>query len=214
MYICTSPELGNIDLTQIDTTPPGPYNLTGTMGRANNCWPGMIVRAYDPMLRSGGEFIYASVPTTTAIASGTWVELTWSFSSGKITTTAQAWAGGASSGKTLAIAYQAFASSTPVQYGWFQISGIAFSVAAKTGTWAAGCTVAYNSSGTPQMTPVATKNVLNAQGLCAATGSIQVGEGTATGRAFSPTETVNYTLADSQVLVFINRPCVCTGTAG
>ena len=209
MYIGLSPILGQVDLTKVRTTPPGVLDLVGTNGSANNAWPGLIVPAYDSMLRSGGEFIYASVPVSTAIASGTWVELTFSLSSGKITVTAQAWAGGANSGKTLAIAYAAIASdASNVQYAWFQISGIAFSKVVATGTWAAGCTVAWSSSGIPQMTPVATKNVQNAQGVTGVSAQI----GTNTG-SYSPTSTDGYLLTATQALVFINRPSVSVTAA-
>jgi hypothetical protein len=132
------------------------------------------------------------------------VELTFSLDSGaKPIVTAQAWSGTANSGKTLAIAYQAFASNAKVQYGWFQIQGMAFSKVVATGTWAAGCTVAWSSSGIPQMTPVATKNVLNAQGVTAISTQIGVNTG-----SYSPTSTNGFLLTATQALVFINRPSV------
>ena len=203
MFVPLFDNCGQIDLTQIDLLPPGPANLVGAAGSGRSAFMGLIVPAYDPVL-GGGEFIYASVPTTTAIASGTWVELTFSLdAAAKVIVTAQPWSGTANSGKTLAIAYQAFASITGIQYGWFQIGGVAFSKVVATGTWAAGCTVAWSSSGIPQMTPVATKNVVNAQGVTAI--STQIGTNTG---AYSPTSTNGFLLTATQALVFINRPLV------
>ena len=203
MFVPINDVIGQIDLTQIDLLAPGYVNLVSTNKSGRAAFMGEIVPAYDPFL-GGGEFIYLQVPTTTAISQGTWVEFDFAqdASNGMIIK-AKPWAGGANSGKSLAIALVSFASVTPVQYGWFQIGGNAFSEVVATGSWAAGCTVAYSTTGKPQMTPVSTKNVQNAQG---ATGvSAQIGSNTG---SYSPTSTNGFLCTSTQAIVNINRPVV------
>ena len=204
MYIAINDVIGQVDLLTVDKVAPGFVNLVANTGSGRMSIPGMVVSAYDSLLRSGGEFMYVRIPASTAITAGTWLELTHAMDSNNIPQiTAQAWAGTADTGKTLAVSYATITSQSYEQYCWVQVGGIAVSRVVATGTWAAGSNIAWSASGVPQVTAVAGKNVLNAQGVSAI--SQQVGTNT---NSYDPTSTNGYLLSATQALVWLNRPCV------
>jgi hypothetical protein len=210
MHTVIDDVLGQIDLTTIDKVAPGGQNLVVNNRSGRMCYPGQIVRTWNPVF-GGAEFIYAAVPTSTALTAGYWVmfdvalDSTFTYPYVKVAL----WDGGASSGKSLGIVYNSVTSdATNIQWTWFQISGVAVSKVSATGTWAAGCTVAYNTSGVVQMTPVATKNVICAQGASAI--STQVGSNTG---AWASTNTNGGLLTATQALVLINRPSCQNGVS-
>jgi hypothetical protein len=209
MFTVVNDVIGQVDLTTVTKVGPGVVNLVGTNRSGFMCYTGQIVSAWDPVL-GGAEFIYAAIPTSTALTEGYWVM----FAAGKDGSAnpylkVALWDGGASSGKSLGIVYAPVASdASNIQYAWFQISGVAVSKVVATGTWAADCTVAYSTTGVPQMTPVPTKNVINAQGVTAI--SQQVGSNTS---AWACTNTNGGLLTATQALVYINRPSCQNGVS-
>lgn len=188
-YICSSDNLGFVDLYAVDTAGPGALKLAGstaTYGRFE--YPGCEVTAVDQVL-GGATLVFVQAAGT--IAAGGVVELTQtSVNSGaRYDVSAQAWAGAANTGKPLGVA---LAAMTVGQWGWVQVQGIA--VTNVSGAPAAGNPAAWQASGVISPTIVASKAVLNAQFASAV--SITYGSGTGA-----------VTLSGTQALVLLNRPC-------
>lgn len=181
------PVIGTINLTDVDTAGPGPFNvLTGgsTYGREN--FYNMVIRGYDANL-GAGEFVYAKYSGT--IAAGTVVEFTPSLSSGVITISATAWAGTANTGKPLGVALAGGAAN---QWGWFQVGGNA--IVTTSGAPVAGNPAYFSAAGSVQPGAVASKQVLNAQYVTAP--SVTIGSGASA-----------VTLTSTQAVLQLNRPC-------
>lgn len=115
-YKSVNAQLGVNGLYSVDTLSPTTA-ATGSAGR----WPqlGSITTAYDPAtgIVSGGEFIYLSVPASTAIPAGTIVTWDQNYQVAAMATSL----GG--TGRSVAVAHTAYASNTSVTYAWFQIQG-------------------------------------------------------------------------------------------
>lgn len=83
---------------------------------------GEIRHGYDNTLGSWGEFIYLKVPTSTAITSGLMYIWTGAYTVAVLPVLATS----KNTGRSIAVAVASLASdSTNVNYGWFQISGLA-----------------------------------------------------------------------------------------
>ena len=188
-YIVSDQALGFVDLYLVDTIGPGALKLSGSAiayGRLE--WPGMILRGYDNALKSGGDFMFVQYAGT--VTAGGICELTQTAdATGGYQPSAQAWAGGANSGKPLAVS---MAGGAAGQWGWVQIGGMA--VANVSGAPVAGNPVYWQASGVVSPTVVASKQVLNAQFATAP--AITYGSGNAA-----------VTLSGTQALLLLNRPC-------
>lgn len=106
-------------ITDITTMAPGITNLPSSVYEAQL---GEIRKAWDITNASAAEFIYLKIPTSTTLSAGNLVQWTGTDYSVAILPV------GATSKNTnapIAVAPIAVASSTSVQYGWFQIQGIA-----------------------------------------------------------------------------------------
>lgn len=122
-YSYTSPVLGAGDITVVTTIAPGVANLPG-----NVLEPQLgEIRVGTDLSLGNAEFIYLKIPASTTLALGNLV--TWSNPvSGTSVYTVAILPVLATSKNTLspvAVAPVAIASSTSVQYGWFQIQGVA-----------------------------------------------------------------------------------------
>jgi hypothetical protein len=118
-YISSQSRLGLVDLTTITTIAPG-------VGALPSMTPepvlGEIVTGWDTTLASAAEFIYLKIPASTTLSVGhlvQWTGTDYSVAILPIGSTAK------NTLAPLAVANVAVASSTSVQYGWFQIQGIA-----------------------------------------------------------------------------------------
>lgn len=165
------------DFTAITTIAPGVTNLPGAVFEPQL---GEIRKGYDTTL-GAGEFIYLKIPASTVYSVGNLVQWTGSdYSSALLPVLA-------TSKNTLApigVAMAAVASSASVQYGWFQIQGIA--TVLKTAVTTTANTVIY-ASGTTGRFKVLTSaggQILNARVLTTVTSTV------------------------STALVFLNRPCM------
>lgn len=183
-FINNSDNLGFVDLYAVDTVGPGKLALAGgtTYGRFEFC--GIEIDAVDSVL-GGGTFVFVQAAGT--IAAGAVVEMTQtSVNAGaRYDVSAQAWAGGANSGKPLGVA---LAAMTAGQWGWIQVQGLA--VTNVSGAPAAGGQAYWQASGVISPTAVASKAVLNAQFASAVSATV----GTVA-------------LSGTQVLVLLNSPC-------
>jgi hypothetical protein len=182
-FVSYDPILGEVDLSIVDTSGPGPFSIGGTAGR-NSQYFGSI-RGYDVNL-GGGDFVYAKFGGT--IAAGTVVEFAESLSNGQIVTTANAWAGTANTGRPLGVAV---ASGTSSNWGWFQVAGAAITTVS--GTPTANAPVYWQASGVVSGTAVASKQMQSAQ--FATTNGVTIGSGASA-----------VTLASTQALVLMNYP--------
>jgi hypothetical protein len=117
-FVAYDPILGEVDLSIVDTSGPGPFNILNggsTYGR-NSQYMGEL-RGYDVNL-GGGTFVYAKFGAT--LTAGAVVQFTESLSSGQVISTANAWTGTANSGAPLGVAVSA---GTTSNWGWFQVQG-------------------------------------------------------------------------------------------
>lgn len=115
-FTFSAPTMGAIDVTTITTVAPGVTNLPSA--------------CYEPQLgeiRSGtdlannlwAEFIYLKIPASSVFAVGNIVQWTAGFAAALL----PALATSKNTLAPLAVCIVAVATSTSVQYGWFQISG-------------------------------------------------------------------------------------------
>lgn len=183
-YTVTSPDLGFVDLSAVDTVGPGPLKLAGSAiayGRFE--YPGCEVTGVDTVL-GGGTFLFVQFAGSVIV--GTVVEMSQTIvsSGARYDVSAIPWAGAVNTGKPLGVSMCVASSG---QWGWVQIQGLA--IANVSGAPAAGNPVAWQASGTVSPTPVASKAVLNAQFASAV--SVVVGA---------------VTLSGTQALLLLNRP--------
>lgn len=157
--------MGEVDLSIVDTSGPGPFSIGGTAGRSSQYV--MTLRGWDPNL-GGGEFIYAAFATT--IAAGAACQLSFSLVSGRVVASATPWTGTANAGQAICIAVSAGVSG---QYGWFQIQGSA--IANVSGTPTANTPVYWQANGVLSGTGVASKQLEAAQ--FATTNGVTLGTG-------------------------------------
>lgn len=113
-YKITTPQAGIANLYTLDTSAP-----SSTLGR----WPqlGSIVTAYDTTL-GGAEFIYLKIPASSTFAVGNIIQWTGTDYQAALLPVL------ATSKNTLAplgVCPIAVASNASIQYGWFQIQGVA-----------------------------------------------------------------------------------------
>lgn len=187
-YVVTDDQLGFVDLYLADVSGPGPLAFSGASpiayGRFNI--PGSELRAYDPNL-GGGTFVFAKA--VGAITPGTVCELTQSVTAAfRYDVSAQAWAGAANTGKSLAVCMGTLATGN---WGWFQIQGLA--VTTVQGAPAAGGAAYWQASGVISPTVVASKQVVNAQFATAVSQTVGSGNNAVV-------------LSATQALVLLNRP--------
>lgn len=171
-----SPILGATDITFINTVAPGIANLPSNVYEPQI---GEIRQGWDTTLGSA-EFIYLKIPASTTLSAGNIVYWTAGYTATilPVITTSK------NSLFQLAVAPVAVASSTAIQYGWFQISGQA--TVLKTAV-----TVS------PKVTVFASTTTGRLKVLASAGGQIL---GMLTANLATVTSTT------STVLVFLNRP--------
>ncbi|NBW10905.1 MAG: hypothetical protein EBR82_23035 [Caulobacteraceae bacterium] len=114
-YTFASNTIGAIDVTTTTTIAPGVSNLPSTVLEAQL---GEIRTAWDPTY-GYGEFIYLKIPASTAITAN----LVYQWTAGYAVAALPVLATSKNTGHQVAVAPAAVASSTSVQYGWFQIQG-------------------------------------------------------------------------------------------
>ena len=107
--------IGASDITTVTTIAPGTANLPGVVLEPQL---GEIRTASDTTLGSA-EFIYLKIPASTTLSAGNLVYWT----AGYTATILPVLATCKNQGMAVAVAPVAVASSTSVQYGWFQIQG-------------------------------------------------------------------------------------------
>lgn len=183
-FVSYDPILGEVDLSIVDTSGPGPFSIGGTAGR-NSQYFGSI-RGYDVNL-GGGDFVYAKFGGS--LAPGTVVQFAESLSaSGQIITTANAWTGTANTSQPLGVTV---ASGTSSNWGWFQVAGAA--IVNVSGTPTANGPVYWQANGVVSSTAVASKQMDGAQ--FATTNAITLGSGSSA-----------VTLPSSQAVALLQYP--------
>lgn len=185
-YFLKDPFMGEQPVAALDTVGPGPVNLVSGVYGGFDSFYNTETRGYDTSL-GHGTFLYARYSGT--IVAGTVVELTPTISGGIVITSATAWAGTTITGKPLAVAVAA--TGAVGQWGWFQIQGNA--VTTVQGAPAAGNPVYWQAAGVVSPTPVASKQMVNAQFQTAV--SQTIGQGTSA-----------VALTSTQAVVYLNRP--------
>lgn len=177
-YSFVSPVMGCYDITTITTTAPGVAILPGTPLEPQI---GEIRQAVDSTL-GFAEFIYLKIPASTTLSAGNLVQWTGGYSAAILPVLATS----KNTGHQVAVAPVAVASSTSIQYGWFQISGQA--TVLKTAVAVAPDIVLYASATTGRV------KVLTSAG------------GQITGLRSANTATV--TTTTSSVTCYLNRPAL------
>lgn len=117
VYSITTPLIGDFNIYRVDTQAPGIAGLPSTTYQQQL---GQIVTAWDATL-GGAEFIYLKIPASTTYAVGnlvTWTGTDYSSALLPVLATSK------NTLAPIAVAVNAVASSTSVQYGWFQIQGL------------------------------------------------------------------------------------------
>lgn len=171
--------MGCPDVTQLTTIAPGVTNLPGIVLEPQL---GEIRSAYDAVNKIWAEFIYLSIPISQTYAVGNIIQWTAGFTTALL----PALATSKNTSAPLAVCIVAVASSTSVQYGWFQLSGQA--VVLKTAVTVSPNSIIF-ASGTTGRFKVLTSaggQILGARTFNAAT----------------------ITSTTSTVLVFIDRPAM------
>lgn len=176
-FAFSAPTIGAIDVTTITTTAPGVTILPSSVLEPQL---GEIRAGTDLSAGLWGEFIYLKIPASSVYAVGNIVTWTAGFASALL----PALATSKNTLSPLAVCVVAVATSTSVQYGWFQISGQA--VVLKTAVTVSPNSVIYASATTGRF------KVLTSAG-----GQIL---GARTASAATVTSTT------SSVSVFLNRP--------
>lgn len=169
--------LGAPDVTVVTTIAPGNGNLPSNVLEPQL---GEIRQGWENILNLSGEFVYLKIPASSVFAVGNIVQWTSGFAAALL----PALATSKNTLAPLAVCIVAVATSTSVQYGWFQISGQA--TVLKTAV-----TVSPNS------TIFASATTGRLKVLTSAGGQIL---GARTANAATVTSTT------STVLVFLNRP--------
>ncbi len=147
-WIAKDTFLGEADLSTVDPTGAGFYNLVAGTGSGRSAFPGAVVRGYNSDFGEG-EFIFLKGVASLAVGDVV--------SYNALTGATTRWAGTANSGAPLAIAI-----STPsaTQWGWFQIGGNA--MATVTGTVSAGDPANFSATASLKTAAAAGKQALNA----------------------------------------------------
>lgn len=114
-WTASNPRLGVIDINAISTTTPG---ISALPSATPEDILGEIVSGWDSTY-GGGEFIYLKTASATAIPLGTLCYWTNNY----VATAVPAGSTSKSTGLPVAVPIQALASSTTIQYTWFQIQG-------------------------------------------------------------------------------------------
>lgn len=185
-FILSSPFIGAQAVSLLDTVGPGPSGSpTGVVGAFDSIY-NQEVQAYDPFLGSG-VFIYARYSGT--ILAGTVCELTDALTAGVVTPSVTAWAGTVITGRLLCVAVAT--TGAVGQWGWFQVQGNA--VTTCSGAPVSNDKVYWQAAGVVSPTPVAGKQMVNAQFATAP--AVTIGTGTSA--------TV---LGATTAIVHINRP--------
>lgn len=118
-YQFSSATLGAVNMGTYTTTAPGVAVLPGSVLEPQL---GEIRSAYDLTLASWAEFIYLKVPTSTAITANLLYQWTGTYTVAVLPVLATS----KNTGHQVAAATASLASdATNVNYGWFQISGLA-----------------------------------------------------------------------------------------
>lgn len=177
-YSFSSNVIGAPDVTVAVTIAPGVANLPSTILEPQL---GEIRTAWDPTYGSA-EFIYLKIPASTAITAG----LIYQWTAGYTVAVLPVLATSKNTGHQVAVANTTFASTTSVQYAWFQIQGQ--TLVLKTAVAMSPDAVVYAS---------ATAGRIKA--LTSAGGQI-------TGMRVSSVASVTSTT--STVLVYFNRPAI------
>lgn len=188
-YVLSSPFLGDQSATSVDTIGPGPTGSTGI-------GPTGLVGGFDSVYvqerqgndinLGGGTFQYLRFSGT--IAANTICEITPTLTSGQVISSATAWAGTVITGRPLCVAMVA---GTVGQWGWFQVQGNA--IVTTSGAPAAGNPAYWQAAGVVSPTPVAGKQIVNAEFATAV--SVTIGTGTGA-----------VVLSATQSVLLINRP--------
>lgn len=173
-YTSFDPLIGVVNFTDVDPTGPGPVNLVAGTGAGRQSFYFEEVRGNDANL-GGGTFQYVKFGAT--LTAGQWVQFVDTVTAGQIVVTAIAWAGTAITGQPIGVVVTG---GTNVQWGWVQIQGNA--IAAVSGSPTANGPVYWQASGVVSSTPVASKQVVNAQ--FASTNNVTIG-GAAIGAGFA-----------------------------
>lgn len=119
-YVAFTPQLGEVNLTDVDIGGPGPYALVGAnAGKyGRNSFYGEILEGYDPFL-GAGEFVYAQCAL--AVVPGQVVQFSLTQDSNlNMVLQATPWTGTTYAGQELGIAIVSLGTN---QYGWFQVGG-------------------------------------------------------------------------------------------
>ena len=185
-FVAIDPTIGNIDISVLASATlgsPGPSDLPSFVAQTQL---GQITKAWDPTL-GGAEFIYLQIPASTAFPLGTvvvWDAAGGATAGGYVATIAPVGGTMKATGQSVAVTLFAIASNTSVQYGWFQIQGVASVL--KTAVTVSPATAVYFSGTTGRITNVSStgKQILGARVASTAT----------------------VTSTTSTVLVYIDRP--------
>lgn len=171
-FVAYDSQIGEVDLSIVDTSGPGPFSIPGssgaTYGRASQYFNEL--RGYDPRL-GGGTFVYAAYGAT--LAAGAVVQFTESLSNGILITTANAWTGTSNASQPLGVAVAP--TGGVGNWGWFQVQGPA--ITNVSGTPTANAPVYWQANGVVSGTVVASKQVTGAQ--FATTNGVTLGSGKA-----------------------------------
>lgn len=177
-YVFSDNVLGNsVSITDITTIAPGVAGLPTT---AYEPQLGEIRKAWDTTL-GAAEFIYLKIPASSTFAVGNIVQWTGTDYSAALLPVL------ATSKNTLAplaVCPVAVASSSSVQYGWFQVQGIASVLKTAVATTANTVIYASGTTGRFKVLTSAGGQILNARVLNAVTSTT------------------------STALVYLNRPCM------
>jgi len=175
-YTSYDPILGTVNFTDVDPVGPGPYGLVtgGPLGAGRQSFYLEEVRGNDGNL-GGGTFQYVKFGAT--LTPGQWVQFVDTVTAGQIVTTVIAWTGTAITGQPLGVVVTG---GTNAQWGWVQVQGNA--IAAVSGSPTANGPVYWQAAGVVSSTPVASKQVVNAQ--FASTNNVVIG-GAAIGAGFA-----------------------------
>lgn len=176
-FVASNPRIGVVDLTAITTQAPGISSLPSVTLEPQL---GEIVTGWDSTY-GGAEFIYLKIPASSVYAVGNMV--TWTTST-YASALLPALATSKNTLSPIAVAINAVATSTSVQYGWFQYQGMVPIL--KTAVAVAANSVIYASATTGRF------KVLTSAG-----GQI-LGARTANSATITSTT--------SSVIVYINRP--------
>lgn len=177
-YVFSDNVLGNsISITDITTVAPGVANLPSNVYEPQL---GEIRKAYDTTL-GAAEFIYLKIPASSTYSVGnlvTWTGTDYSSALLPVLATSK------NTLSPIAVCPVAVASSSSVQYGWFQIQGLATVLKTAVATTANTVIYASGTAGRFKVLTSAGGQILNARVVNAVTSTT------------------------STATVFLNRPCM------